>query len=395
LISITMVFIISFLAVEVSRETKIEYIVTSQEFQRIRAYYAAKSGVELSLLRIRVYQRVMDMLGDKADDMSAMLDKVWQFPFVWPPVYPDSLAQVDKNMIKDSVKDSLMGDASYRTEISAESSKIDLNDLASPSESLAEHTRQQLIKLIQNRFDSDDDFAQAYRGLEAEELVNNIADWVDKDGDGRNQGDETSPYSDLQIEGIPPNRPFRTLEELRMVDGIDDQLFDLLKNRVTVYGLKGVNVNFADKEILMSIDEIITEEVADDILTRRNDPEIGPFKSKEDFISYLKDEWNLDTENLEKEEAIPIYVEPEYNFRITSIGAFGKTMRKITAIVYDIDEAQDRLAAMITTTTTSSTTTTSQKPGQTQTTTTTSSTSSTTRKRDRTGRPNVIYWHED
>jgi general secretion pathway protein K len=48
-----------FLAVEVSYDTSVEYLVASQQVNRLKAYYAAKAGVEMSLLRILIYKKAM------------------------------------------------------------------------------------------------------------------------------------------------------------------------------------------------------------------------------------------------------------------------------------------------------------------------------------------------
>ena len=62
--------IVSFLAMELSYQTNVEYIVNSQSIQRLKAYYAARSGMELSLLRIKLYSQVQgqyaQMLGSQA-----------------------------------------------------------------------------------------------------------------------------------------------------------------------------------------------------------------------------------------------------------------------------------------------------------------------------------------
>ena len=52
LIAIFSLALMILVAMEVSYETNVEYVVASQKVNRLKAYYAAKAGVELSLLRV-------------------------------------------------------------------------------------------------------------------------------------------------------------------------------------------------------------------------------------------------------------------------------------------------------------------------------------------------------
>ncbi len=67
-----------------------------------------------------------------------------------------------------------------------------------------------------------------------------------------------------------------------------DEIYQVLAKRVTVYGSKGVNVNYSDKEVLKSLDIQMTDEIVDKIITRRSSPEEGgPFRNQEDFLEFL------------------------------------------------------------------------------------------------------------
>lgn len=393
LMALFTVTLIIFIAIEVSYDTAVEYRVATADYQRVKAYYAAKAGVELSLLRIQLYQNVYEQYKDQLKGQTQLLDLIWQFPFMWPPTVGKDVGHVSAEEIKDTVKESLM-DATYITQIESEGGKIDLNDLASPSEALRLSTRKQLKQLIENRLSADDDWADENRNLNTEELINNIQDWIDEDTVGLNGGSESGNYPDAKSNFVPPNQGFKTLEELHMVKGMTDALYQALAPQVTVYGLKGINVNYADKKVLMSIDPQITEEIADECVARRGNPELGPFKDENDFKSLLSTKGvNVDKFN---ESQIPLYFDAEYNFRIKSIGQFGNSSREIIAIVYDFDTVKERLEKLL------STTTTSLDPGSTTgggtsggTAPSGSTTSTTLQPKKAAGRPSVIYWHED
>jgi general secretion pathway protein K len=341
--------LIALLATEVSFDATAEYLIANDEVKKVQAYYCAKAGVQVSLLRINIYQQVIQQFGKQLGGGAQMLEMVWRMPFAWPPIIPDEVSRVDKDLIDKTISESLM-ECQYRTDIYSETSKIDLNDLVSPSKSLSETTKKQLIRLLENRFAAEDDFARENRDLKPEEIVNNIIDWMDSDSEGLNGADEKSYYAEMESDSIPPNQPLKTLDELHMIHGISDGIFDYLSPQVTVYGIKGVQVNYASEDILRSIDPQITEEVAKEIKKRRDDPQLGGiFKDDNDFLGFLNGK-GVDT-NRFNETKIPLIFDAEYNFRIRAIGLAGSssrpTTREIIAIAYDFDKVKQRLGEII------------------------------------------------
>src|SRR5690606_29884 len=166
----------------------------------------------------------------------------------------------------------------YIGHITPEDAKLDITDLVSPSEVIASTTRNQILEIFQSKMEEDEDFRNRYYGFNFQELVFQIIDWMDEGDESLLGGSERAYYRDFNSEDIPPNQPFKTQEELMMVHGMTNELYQLLTQRTTIYGIKGLNVNQADKNMLMSLDPQITEEIVAEILERRADPELGgPF----------------------------------------------------------------------------------------------------------------------
>src|SRR5690606_29075419 len=138
----------------------------------------------------------------------------------------------------------------------------------------------------------EDAWAERNTNIDPEEIVNNISDWIDSNAESFNGGDESRLYQDVIPEGndliLPPNRDLKTIEELHMVAGVTDDIYDVIAPNITVYGAKGINVNYADKDMLRAIDPQITEEMANEIINRRNDPDQGPFRDEEDFEGFVR-----------------------------------------------------------------------------------------------------------
>jgi general secretion pathway protein K len=346
LLAIFTVSFVIFLATEVSQQTIMEYLVSASEVKKVQARTTAQACLRLNLLRIKAYQQATNALGDAIPDMS-MLDMIWSFPLSWPPTLPKDISGFDTSTINKTVGGSLLKNQ-FISDIRAEGGKIDLNDLGSPSESLRNKTKQQLLQRLQARvLNGDDSFSERYANFNFEELINNIADWIDEDKDSLNGGGEKSYYSEIQNDFIPPNRPFKTAEEIHMVAGMTDEIYDIIIPQVTLYGVKGINVNQADRDVLLSLfnnyDVQVSNEVVTEILKRRSTPELGgPFKDEKEFISFLNGYIDAQSFN-EDENKVPLFFGAELNFRINCIGISGKMTTEIEAVVYDADSVKIRL----------------------------------------------------
>lgn len=348
LIAIFSLILMVFLANEVSYDATVEYLVASQQVNRLKAYYAAKAGVEISLLRILIYKKILSAFADQIKGNEAMLDPVWQLPFSWPPMLPDDLSSNDKDNIQQSIKDSTM-DGKFVAQISSEGNKIDINDLGAfmpEGKGIRDATKKQILKIFQNQVETNDDFRKKYGGTNFEEVVNNMIDWADEDNESLNGGDEKRYYPDAHSDFIPPNKPYKTVEELRMVAGVTEDFYNLLKDRITVYGTKGINVNYSGADVIKSIDYRITDDVVNKIMQRRNNPQQGgPFKDDNDFYGFL-DQQGVRIEPNQR-SLIPLFYGPEFNFRITATGLYSNSTREITAITYDYDNVRERYVSWL------------------------------------------------
>lgn len=339
LTAIAALSLMTYLAIEVTYDTQVEYIVNAQNLNRVKAYYAARSGVDISLLRIKIFQTIQQKLG-KSLPQNGMLDQIWQFPLIWPLVLPDGLNAVDQSQIKEAMKESLM-DADFVTSISDEGSKIDITNLNSPSETLREITKKQLLALFENKIKSDEDFSRKYSGFRFDEVINSIADWMSNKNASLNGGDKKNAYRDRGLENFPPNRNFRTIQEIRLVKGMTDEFFRILEPVITIYGLKGINPNTATAEVLQSIDPTITKEIAEEVIKQRQDPKQGPFKDANAFFDFLEQKGAR--LSISRDE-FPIVTENLSSFRIKSIGEYNGSKREIEVVTLNFENAASRIS---------------------------------------------------
>lgn len=331
--ALTAIMLLTFVAIEVSYDTNVEYLLAAQQVNRVKAYEAARAGLEISLLRIHIYKTAMASFGSQLGASAAMLDPIWQFPFSWPPVLPDNISTVDKSQLKKLVSESQL-QSQYMVTIESEGSKIDINDLGSELEGLRLATRRQLEVLFQSQIQNNRDFSRRFSSFNFTELINNIQDWIDPDSESLNGGPESALYPGADSQFVPPNQPFKTLSELQMVAGMTDEFFNLLAPRITVYGVKGVNVNYSSREVLMSLDPTMTEEAVKNIMKRRDNlQEGGPFRDANDFFGFAQG-FGVDVRRIQQ-NGVPLYFAPEMNFRIKATGQFANVTREIEVVTYD------------------------------------------------------------
>ena len=147
-----------------------------------------------------------------------------------------------------------IGDRNCDVHIYDESGKININKIT-------DETKQGFIKFL---------LALKIEEHDAEIVTDSILDWVDEDDLHHVNGAEKNYYSSLPEPYEPKNGAFEIIEELTLVKGVIPQVFELLREHVTIYGAGKINVNFASKEVLLSVPDI-TPELVDAIIQYRDE----------------------------------------------------------------------------------------------------------------------------
>jgi len=351
LLAVTSLLLMVFVASEVATDSSIEYAVNFQEINRIKAYYSARSSLEIALLRVKVYQQASKM--NLPPGFAQQLNQIWSFPFAWPlPISNDMLSNA-KDDIEGLTKESLF-DGNYTHTIMDEGSKIDINDLGSPSKTLRDVTQKQILNIFENKINSDEKFRNKYQNYNFTELINRIADWMSDKNTSFNGGDKRTPFRELGDQ-FPPNRGFRTLDEIRLVPGMTEEFFSLIYPSITIYGSKAINPNTASSLVLKSLDTGLTEESITEAVDRRDNPDKGgPFQGstseecRNSFKTFVESRGARLSSEFEK---IPFICDKVSNFKIESIGRSGSgkgaIQKKITAYVVDIQKAGNTIKGIL------------------------------------------------
>jgi general secretion pathway protein K len=283
---------------------------------QIKAHYLAKSGVKLSLLRLKAYAQLKAATGGTAGGSNPLagavpkgvLEKIWNFPFMYPLPQIPGMSISQKDQLDEFQKSSGL-DGKFTAVIESEDAKYNLNMILaafagaqpSPSPSVSQSPganpspspsssfdpqkardslRDYIQQIITNKIQDDEDFAHEYRDFKVDDLVTGISMWGD-----RTYNLDASIPSDQ----IPPKRaPFYSLTELHMIPPMDDQLYDLLIPGMTVNATPGININAMQEQTLRAlVPQMTTDEVAD-FFKYRDDPTVDNLFTKiSDFTDWV------------------------------------------------------------------------------------------------------------
>lgn len=162
-------------------------------------------------------------------------------------------------------------------------------------------------------------------------VTNRITDWIDPDSNALADGAEDLTY--LGVEKTPyraANRPMASPSELAAVAGLS--LTDVaaltpfivtLPQASTATSATQINVNTALPIVLMSLNEDITPQIAEDLIAYRT---ATPFEKSDDFVKKLKDEHDITL------DPKLVSVSSDY-FLITSDAAIGRTTLRMYSLL--------------------------------------------------------------
>jgi type II secretory pathway component PulK len=377
---------------EITYTAQINQKLAYDRLDQVKAQALAKSGLRLSLLRIRAYSELKKTIGKISETAGAnaamvdsvvpkaMIEKIWAEPITIP--FTGDISSLPGEM-KDAItkfrKDSSMEGKLYIS-IQAQSNKINLNStlpsfavLATPSPSPGrpgtpgaqpsqpasppadgaasasptpvsyepEQSRQalgeQLKDTFQKRFEEDEKFRDEYRNFRIEDLVDEIIGWSDLSFESNREQSSTVPFK---------KAPFYHISELNYLPSMDDTIYSLLADQFNAGVASFININTVQEAVLKAIVPQMTKEEVTKFFEFRDGAgesgkEDNKFKSSEDFYKYLKEKVQhymgseartTELKNLLTQRGIQIITE-ESNFLIHVEATVQQTKKTLEAMV--------------------------------------------------------------
>ena len=268
------------ISAEIGFASRVDLLIGQNARNRTQAYYLSLSAAKLSLLRLHMYYKIKNLAaGAGAGVIPAnMVDRIWSLPLPefplpgTPTTWPGKMSAI----------------------IESEGSKIPINLLdAHNYRHSSEEKQTEVVNQIKALFTSlfeDEDFDKAYRGLDVQELINNIVDWVDPNNEKIGGGDEEGDYNSQDVRYYPRNDRMPTLSELHMVKGWTDDLYKRIAGNFSVLNLETtVNANYITTQRLKAIDPKLTQDDLNQVVKRRLTTPFTNLQDMETFITTSPD----------------------------------------------------------------------------------------------------------
>lgn len=262
LIVMVMVAILAAFSAEFSYNTRVNLRMASNLERDVQAYYHARSAIEVARMVIRgqaMLNQVLSLVS--AGGGGAQNIELWSYACKFAEIYNTGKVDLFGKEMFDLSGQAGIGveNGSFSCIADAEDGRVNVNFGETVEAKKAMFA--ELFGFLRGpRIDG--------HGLsdEDEEIIDtllNITDWVDPDevrtdfnpldGSFQEGGGSGEDFDYAKYDYRAKNAKFDSVEELRLVEGMDDEMFCKLRDRVTVYSTEKLNVNTADMGLVNAI----------------------------------------------------------------------------------------------------------------------------------------------
>lgn len=355
--------LVTAVVVQFSYDAHIDYSLAANESDEVRAYYLARSGVNLYKLILTADQKIasnnqlkemmaaVGMGGFELWRMVPMIDSA-MLRSVSDPAVPDEMKDELKERFGGIPFDTLGKEGGFldfqgdiHAEIEDEERKINLNNIA--DERMDAPLDSPIGRAIYG-FVADPKWDPMFDGYNAlgerkvtrEEMIGNLIDWVDPNQEAISTGGtEDNDYSGYEERYTAKNAKFDTLAEVAMVRGVDDDFLRAFGKRITVFSNGKININTADAEmiaaLILAYSEVplTTDQALDTANKLIEFRDLQPFAKPDQFIQFLRDSFGI-TFPAQGATGIRNRLDIQSRvFTIRSTGYAGEARVTITAVV--------------------------------------------------------------
>lgn len=365
LVVMTTITILTVIVTELSYTARVRFLVAAHERERAQAYWISQTGINFYRLILTTNKQMEGnsaLAGISASMGVNLGDGLWQMlPFFntgllrmvfagggdVDDVDEEELDEFKKTgAVSEEVEEAsregglfsdrnfLDFEGDFSAEVKDEDSKLNLSLLGATTGSIQESAiGQQLYGLM-----SGEEHDQWFRDKDIDrwEIIANLKDWVDADGDrsGTSGGYEDALYNNLESPYLSKNAPLDTFDEIRLVEGWQDDVMDRFGDQLTIHGVGKVNVNTASDEVLTALIKAYVSPPPSDFECLRALEQIREymlltnFKDGKDFAQYLTTQGYTVSDQLAGQLG-----DSSKTFKVTSTGMVGSSVVTTTAII--------------------------------------------------------------
>ena len=246
----------------------------------------------------------------------------------------DEIDEASREASRFSDKNFLDFDGDFNAEVTDEDSKLNVSLLGNHNGFIKESAiGQQLYGLMAGE---ENDAWFRDRNIERWEIIANLKDWVDIDtmGSGRSGGQEDNLYNNRTSAYLAKNAAFDTFDEIRLVEGWQDDVMDRFGSQLTIYGAGKININTAPDEVLFALIKAyvmpapMDQEVLRIVEQIREHMWFANFNNGKDFARFLGNLGYTVSDELQSQLG-----KSSKTFKVVSTGLVGDTAVTTTAII--------------------------------------------------------------
>lgn len=308
---------------EFTFDTKINKIKVRNLNDRVQARLTAEAGLNLAMAKLLIYQKAINLLEKNKSMREYMkpseVEAIIKQPFIFPIPSVKGLSIIEKKIIEEFTKNVHVG-GELLVNINGVNGFINPNNLrvrrkineipgAKPQENeeedengqpvnktVSQLTEEELLNILKDSLEEkkekDETFEAIYGSVEPELLIKELAYYV---SDPREMDESVKSEVDgkfVEANITPKHAPLTTIEELYLLPSWNDELVDLIKDRINVHNVTIIHLNeMTNKQLKLLFPEITPEQSEDFFKYRDGFPEENinpsPFKSEVEFKEYI------------------------------------------------------------------------------------------------------------
>jgi len=365
------IVILTALYAQFTFDSKISRIKATNILDKSQAKLLAESGLQLAMTRLRLYKEAFNKVETNQNIKSMvkpeLLNQLWEVPFVYPIPLDKNTSQLVKQTV-DKFQDESLLDGQMKVTIQNISSRINLNllridvtklktdqegnleppkssslfDTGNDDEVALDQSLYQLLKrLVDERKETDEAFADRYGNLNYQELFTNLK-YYTSDFQTMNSdpffGEAEGNFQRIPL--TPKYGPLSSFSELYSIPGWNDELIELVKNEYSVYPNMMIDLNKITANMLKLLFPELQEPEIAEFFKYRDDPEDPKeMNSTADLKKYFVDQARImmpETvdQRLEAFQKSGITFGSSPNlFKVISVGEYNRAIYTLVAYV--------------------------------------------------------------
>ena len=275
LLALVTIAMTSAIVIEFAYETRVNLAMASNERDRLKSYYLARSSINLSQLLLSLQSALQEESKETDDELGRLIGRAMRRSNFQMYQYVDLLMKpFHSGKLETPVGGVDLGDSGvegfgdfvgeFTAEVEPEVGKINLNEFANKQLD-PKHIMQLCALFADPQYDELFSLKDAYGDVMSRQVViQNIVDFIDPDQEATTinedcgvqgvGGDESRAYSRDDTYNISPrNASLTHVDDLYQVHGIGPEFMERFGSSFTVYNVGKPNINVAQAPVFYAV----------------------------------------------------------------------------------------------------------------------------------------------